>query len=109
MYVGQPERGGLAHAESAAVEDFEDGTVPAAVLGTKVNGFYDGAHFVHGENLRKVLSEFRGFYPVARVFLHLTFFHAPGKKAAEGTQEPCAAALGESCGRCLPKVCGNVV
>ena len=109
MDMGHAKPGSLAHAEPAAIEHFQDGPVPWSVWGRQIHRLDYGAYFIYSKDLRKVFSQLWRFHPVAGILLYLPVLHAPGEETSEGTQNPCAASLGQPAGRELSHVCRHVI
>ena len=90
------ETGALAHAEAAAVQDFQDGAVPQARRVPGVHRGDDGIDLLHRQDGGEVLPEFGGVDAVAGVVLQVAFLDAPVEEGPEGTEHPGLGALGQA-------------
>ena len=89
------EAGALAHAEAAAVQDFQDRAVPKAGGGLQVHGFHDGIDLFHRQDGGEVFAQLRGVDPVAGVVLQVAFLDAPVEERAQGAEQAGLGTLGE--------------
>ena len=96
MDMGNPEAGAFAHAETASVQDLQDGAAAESGRRLRVHGGEDGIDFLHRQDGGKVLAQLRGVDAVTGILLHFALFHAPVEERPERAEHPGLGTFGKA-------------
>ena len=93
--MGYEQTADLGYAQSASVEDFQDGPVAEALPAFQRHAVHDGGYFLHRQHFRQIAAEFGPVHQLAGIVGTETLQNHPAEERRQAGKDAGLTAFGE--------------